>query len=373
MKTLTRIFLILLLAELTGSCILRKNIAGPAHFITPLTDTVGLREGTVIYALPMTVFTIKVEAERTIEIPGPYAKYAEELLGLKSVIRNESEQWSFKGISVSSHEEADPSEYYVIQGSSVLETNVLALRKEGLILELNQEINLQGESPAGGKELNLNQFKSFDLGSDEYYQVQTDTAYRRVKMDSTFIRIPYIVEKKKKLTDEQLAERSARRLMELREGKIMILTGEANVFPQNDAAINELNRMEKDYTELFTGKTLTETRQFSYQFVPGKDNPDKPVTLFIFSETTGPEEISSKNGIPVTIYLVPEQRTKDLSIITREHYEDSAPIIDKLYYRIPDVVNLKISLGNKTIYSSRKLVSQLGEVMQLPANYIIGK
>ncbi|MCU0473595.1 MAG: DUF4831 family protein [Bacteroidales bacterium] len=373
MKSINRLTIILLITGLAGSCTILKKIAGPSHVITPLSDTVGLRDGTVVYALPMTVFTVKVEAERTIEIPGPYAKYAEELLGLKGVIRNESEYWSVKGISVSSHEEADPSEYYVIQGSSLLQTNVLALRKEGLILELNPEINYQGKSFVDGKELKLNQFKSSDLGSDEYYQVQTDTAFKRITMDSTFIRIPYIVEKKKKLSEEQLAERSARRLMELREGKIMILTGEANVFPQNDAAINEINRMEKDYTELFTGKTLTETREFVYQFIPQKDNSNKTMILFIFSETTGPEDVSSKNGLPVTIQLVPEQRTKDLAIMTREHSDASVPILDKLYYRIPDVASLKINLGNRTIYSSRKLVSQFGEVMQLPANYIIGK
>ena len=50
-------------------------------------------------------------------------------------------------------------------------------------------------------------YYSFDLGSDEYFQLQRDTAYKRMSIDSTFARIPYIVEKKKKLTTDQLAER----------------------------------------------------------------------------------------------------------------------------------------------------------------------
>ena len=36
--------------------------------------------------------------------------------------------------------------------------------------------------------------------------------------------------------------------MELRDGKHMILTGETNLFPQDEAAINEMNRLEKEYT-----------------------------------------------------------------------------------------------------------------------------
>ena len=68
--------------------------------------------------------------------------------------------------------------------------------------------------------------------------VQSDTAYKRISIDSSFVRVPYVVEKKKRLTIDQLAERAAKRLMEMREGKHLILTGEANVFPQSDAAIN---------------------------------------------------------------------------------------------------------------------------------------
>ena len=70
------------------------------------------------------------------------------------------------------------------------------------------------------------------------------------------------MEKIKKFSPEELAERAAKRLMELREGKFMVLTGEANVFPQNEAAINELNRMEQEYSELFTGKVISEIRSY---------------------------------------------------------------------------------------------------------------
>ena len=132
------------------------------------------------------------------------------------------------------------------------------------------------------------QYHSFDLGSDEYFQLQRDTAYKRMNVDSSFVRIPYIVEKKKKLTIDQLAEKAAKRLMELRDGKHLILTGEATVFPQSDAAINEINRLEKAYTELFTGKTIKDSFTFSYQIIPSKAMVGKPVTLFQFSDLTGP-------------------------------------------------------------------------------------
>jgi hypothetical protein len=313
--------------------------------------------------------------ERSIEIPGPYAKYAGDLLGLDDVILNEQELWSIKGISVISNEEADPSEFYVIETGKIFNSNVLALKNEGLILDLNPAEGFNKDIPLNNRETDLGRFRSYDLGSDEYFQVQRDTAFRRVNVDSTFIRIPYLVEKKKRLTKEQLAERAAKRLMELRDGKMMILTGEANVFPQDQAAVNEMNRLEKEYTELFTGRILKEERTFTYQLIPEKGMSGKPVMLFRFSENTGPGDFSSKAGTAVNLLIAPEQKTRDITVISGQK-TGTAPgsgVSDKLFYRIPDVVNLKITLGNEILYNSRKLVYQFGEVIQLPANYLLGK
>jgi hypothetical protein len=369
----TKIMYILLLILVTSSCITPKKLATPGTIVKPLTDTVKMREGTVVYALPMTLFTIRVEMEHIIEIPGPYAKYAGDLLSLNKVILARNERWSVKGILVNSHEEADPSEYYVIETGSTFQSNALALKREGLILDLNPAQITQGTDHLKGRELNINRFTSYDLGSDEYYQVQTDTAFRRVKVDSSFIRIPYTVEKKKQIPEDQLAERAAKRIMDLRDGKVLILTGEANVFPQSNAAIDEINKMEQDYTQLFTGKVYTEPVTFTFEFIPAREMPSGTLTLFKFSATQGIIKSSSGTGSPVVVEIIPEQKTKDITVIARQQAEQPAVRTDKLYYRIPEVVSLKITMGNETLYSSRKLVYQLGEIMQLPANFIIGK
>lgn len=373
MKTTIRLSVFLITIFFVSSCFPNKKLAETKSIILPLSDAATLTEGSIVYGLPRTVFTVFVEMERTIEKPGPYARFAGDLLGLNDVIQSESELWSIEGITVKTHEELDPSEYYVIESNTLFQTNVLALKKEGLILDLNPGIFYSAENLIGSKEHAINQFHSFDLGSDEYFQLQRDTAYKRISVDSTFIRIPYAVEKKKKLPVDQLAERAARRLMEMREGRHLILSGEADVFPQSEAAINEINRLEKEYTELFTGKTLTETRIFSYQIIPGKDMVGKPVILFQFSELTGPVTGTMKGGTPVTVGLIPEQKTKDLTIINKQKAQPNAPKFDKLFYRVPDVVDMKISLGPEILFHSRRLIYQFGEVIQLPANYIISR
>jgi hypothetical protein len=373
MKKITRLFILFLIPVTFSSCLTGKKTSGPAWITSISSDTTEPGDGSIIYALPRTVFTVKVETERTVMIPGPYADYAADFLGMKDVPKAREEHWSLKSLTISSHEEVDPSEYYVIHANGMFRSNVLALKKEGIILDLNPAVNHQELNNAGNNGINLSRLNPLDLGSDEYYEVQTDTAFRRVKIDSSFIRIPYIVEKKKVLSLDQLAERAAKRLMELRDGKVLILTGEANVFPQNDASINEINRMEKEYTELFAGKYITDINIFTYQFIPVKELSGKSFAIFRFSEVTGPEETGSSSGIPVLAEVVPEQKTKDIVIIEKGTQKSSDALYDKLFYRIPDVANIIISMNGKTLYSSRKLVYQLGEIMQLPSNYVIGK
>jgi len=147
-------------------------------------------------------------------------------------------------------EELDPSQFYIIQGTAMMQTNMLALRKSGLVLDINPDLyssatysNLQGDPDYAGMLFP-------DRGAYEYVVTKTDTAYRLVKVDTAFIRVPYLVQKKKGMSLVEEAREAAGRLLELREGRHMILTGETNVFPQDGAALEEINRLEREYMAL---------------------------------------------------------------------------------------------------------------------------
>ncbi len=371
MKTVARLSLLLVVILFVNSCSSTRNMSGQT-VITPLSGTSVVKDGSIVYGLPRTVFTVVVEMDRTIEIPGPYARYASDMLGLDNVIRNENESWTIDNINVHTSEELDPSEFYVIKSDGLFQSDVLKLKKEGLILDLNPNIYASTGNRSESYGTQPGQYRSYDLGSDEYFRLQRDTAYKRVNLDSSFIRIPYVVEKMKKLSVDQLAEKAAKRLMELRDGKHMILTGEANVFPQSDAAINEINRLEKQYTELFTGRTISEKRVFTFQVIPSKDMIGKPFTIFRFSDLNGPVAGNDKGGKPVTVVFTPEQKTKALSVLNNT-VTDRDQVYDKLYYRVPDVADMKIVLDQDVLFNSRRLVYQFGQVIQLPANYILGQ
>jgi hypothetical protein len=135
-KSLKLIYLVVIVLAAT-SCAMNRNLAGSKSVVTPLSDKTIVSEGSLVYGLPLTVLDVEIEAERVIEKPGPYSRFAGDLLGLTDVIKTENEFWTITGISVNTHEELDPEQFYVIEANSIFLTNVLALKKSGLILDLN--------------------------------------------------------------------------------------------------------------------------------------------------------------------------------------------------------------------------------------------
>lgn len=368
---ITGLFTLLLM--LSG-CLPLKNGQRSDVVILPLGGEVEVTEGSVVYSLPLTVFEIDVVAERTVSVPGPYAGYAREMLGLDDIILSGEEKWTLGNVTLRTVEELDPSQFYVIQGTTLMQTNVLALKRSGLILDITPDVyaSTSFSQNQGGTDYSGLLFP--DLGSDIYTTMKTDTAYKVVRADTAFIRVPYLVENKKKLSVGEEAAAAAQKLLELREGKHMILTGETNVFPQDGAAINEINRLDREYTALFAGKSWTETKHFRMWFTPRPSMAGQKTVLFSFSSSEGMKTAGNSTGTPIVLELLPSNKTKDLNLVVRPAgSEKEMTGSDRLYYRVPDVVDIRLTQGNETLCTARKLVYQFGNTVTLPSNIIIGK
>jgi len=342
--------------------------------VLPLDGEVRVTEGCMVYALPLTVIEFDVMAEKKVEIPGPYAQYAREMTGMENVIVEEKESWSLAEVRLSTQEELDPSQFYIIQGTSLMQTNMLALRKSGLILDINPEVydNALSSDLKNGTDHTGQLFP--DRGAYEYVSTRTDTAYRLVKVDTAFIRVPYLVQRKQGMTLEQEAREAADRLFELREGRHMILTGETNIFPQDGAAIDEINRLEREYTALFAGKTWTELKRFRIWVTPDLSMAGRKTTVFFFSEATGVNTDPGGGGIPVEMEIIPSGKTRELELVVRPvTSQKEVAARDRLYYRVPDVAEIRVTMGNGNVCSARELVYQLGNRVALPSNFIIGR
>jgi hypothetical protein len=374
MKNRQFLYLLIIFLPVLHGCLSGEKAAGKSIIVSPLGENVKVTEGTLVYALPLTVFEIDVAAERNISIPGPYATFASEMLGLNNVISSETEAWRIVNVNLKSVEELDPSQFYIIQGTTLMQSNAFALKHAGLILDINPEIY-------AGKCISDNQDQAdypdlvfHDMGVDEYVSYEADTAYKLIKADTSFIKIPYLVQKKNIPSLEEEATAAAKKLLELREGKHMILTGEANVFPQDGASIMEINRLEKEYTELFTGKKWSEVKHFRFWLTPQPAMAGGKTPIFNFSAEDGVKKTGSTRGQPVYIEMVASGKTKDINLVVRPiTSKKEIGLSDRLYYRIPDVADIRVTNGNTVFCTARKIVYQFGSIVALPSNFIIGK
>jgi len=364
-------YILLLTIILIASCTSIKEVPIQVNTqILPLGDTVKLYDGSVLYSLPLTGFEFTVIAKKTTQTAGPYHDYADQFLGLKDIIRDNQVVWSLEEVKIKSFMELDPEQYYVIESDGLIESNALALRKAGLILDLNPEMY------AGRNYLRRNLESSDDaiaairdMGSDEYYNIEQDTTYKIVELDTAFVRIPYVLERKRQLSLEEQAENTARILLELREGRHLILTGEANVFPQDRAAIDEINRLEDEYISLFSGKSSSEIRSFKFFLIPEPGMQSRPEIIFRFSAEDGVLDANDLSGRPVVVEMLGAGKLENVNIVERP--AGVANKYDKLFYRMPEVIDIRVTDGRLTLGNSREMVYQFGKLVTLPANYII--
>jgi len=367
-------FLLILFVLVTAGCSVIPDKTPGDIVVLPLGERVTMTDGCLVYALPLTVLEFEVIAEKRVDIPGPYAAYARDMIGLDRVIQVKNDSWSLTDIRLTAVEELDPSQFYIIQGTTLMQSNMLALRKSGLVLDINPDVYNRSVS-SGLRDRSDYSGQLFpDRGAYDYVATRVDTAYRLVRADTAFIRVPYLVQRKKGMTTEEEAREAADRVMELREGRHMILTGETNIFPQDGAAIDEINRLEREYTALFAGKSWTERKQFKFWITPDLSMAGKKTILFSFSETGGFNESSAGDGTPVMMEIIPSGKTRELNLVVRPvASQKELALTDRLYYRVPDVAEITVSMGEEKICTDRKLVYQFGNTVALPANFIIGK
>lgn len=371
MKRTVRYILPVLLMTGFFACTTVKEVPVKVNTrVLPLGDTVKLNEGSLVYALPQSVIDFTVVAEKTVQKAGPYSEYAEELLGLRDVIGSDQVVWKLKEVRLNSAQELDPDEFYIIESDGLIQTNAISMINAGLIMDVNPSVYADREFDSRNMPLDDKNMVYRDMGSDMYYDIEQDTAYRVVDVDTAFVRIPYVLERRRQLSLAEQAENTARILLELREGRHLILTGEATVFPQDKAAIDEINRLEDQYISLFAGKSWTTEVKFNFSFVPDESMKNKPVVIFRFSPEKGVLEMDDLSGRPVVAELMSNNNSASLNMIPGNSGADA---FDKIYYRVPEVVDIRITDGRRNLGGKRQLIYQFGKKVALPANFILGK
>lgn len=325
----------------------------------------------VYYTLPRTVVYVNIYSNQSYFIPGPYAEFAKKFLGIEGVSSTEKAEYSISRVEIETHLESDPNTLFAVYPSAKGYSNYLKLSSEGLVLPVNHTV----DSKTVVKEMDqasINDHVFKDLSVNPFIVQENTTYYGRNLRDSVYVRVPIQRSMTVERNLEEKAKEAADFIFSLRKKRLDMLspdiehplTGEAL-----QVILKELQRLEDEYLSLFTGKKFTNYQLQTFCFIPSNPQGESSI-LFRFSDSKGVLPTSDLSGRPILIELDQPEYPGNVDIVKNsvETYASKVKL-DRFYYRIPVVTNVRLVDGKQQLATRRVSVYQYGIVAQLPVNF----
>lgn len=301
----------------------------------------GSNEG-VTYYLPDTRIDITVEAVCVQNTPGELNRYAERYLRINNAISEVAEQWTINKITVAEAGVPATDKMFTIRLNNSSASNI-ELNDEGIIAAINRE------------------------AATDLIPLQNSTSVN-THPDAR----QYMTEEMLQATSTaKFAEYVAREIYAVRESKLAITRGTAENMPRDGQAmqliLEELNRQELAYTELFTGYCDTIVHTFTFSIMPEDGNCDiTKAVLFRFSRKMGILQSDNLAGEPV-YYDLRNLRTVEVPS-AEEQAERRTLKKEGICYNVPGRARIEIYTRGRNFVSQEVSVAQLGTTEILAKN-----
>ncbi|MFP4556889.1 MAG: DUF4831 family protein [Bacteroidales bacterium] len=361
-----KIVLSALLILATVSCSKQTTTVSPVNQVSSLSP-----KG-VVYALPKTIFNLKINVTQTTIIPGPYAKFAQKYLGINDAPTARESSWEISDISLNPYTEPDMDALYVIEPASDFSIDYLTLTTKGLIIPISNadfyEVNQQQASSFYNEQMT----DFTDLSPTPFIASQRTTHYSRVFQDSTYVRVPVHKNVVVERSLEEKAKEAADFIFSLRSRRFELISGDADFLVEGKAVetvFNEIARLEEEYLSLFIGKKIVRENTHNLNYTPSSDH-DSASILFRFSSSRGILPSSDLSGSPVLISFTKDTDWSSVNLFNQLSTEKDEINPSSVYYRLPVPAIIKINDSNKEYLSQKHTVLQFGPVVRMPAKFI---
>ena len=308
------------------------SIAQPVS--TPM--TAGQPAEGITYFLPKTVFRFHLVIEQRVSEPGVFARYASRYLLLKNVCQEREVEHNVIGMEVTQLGVRDTSKCYALKlKGGKCETADIRLSDDGVLLAINDE-------PVALKQSTLNTFipkaaPAPKPDASRYLDDDTRSAGSVAKM----------------------AELTARQMAELNEQRQLLITGEADEMPQNDAQLQRmLSEIDAEYNALltlFTGTVRRDTTEHVLTYCPQQE-VNRHV-LFRLSRQQGLVDADDLSGVPyyITVEDLYKTDTAKYPLVEPKKHEG-------LYVNVPGRIRLTLLRDSRELKSFELPAAQFGFV-----------
>ena len=167
-------------------------------------------------------------------------------------------------------------------------------------------------------------------------------------------------------SNAQLAKEVADKIEEIRKAKFNLISGyyETAFNPETFKLMYEkLDAMEEEYTNLLLGNHVKKTVVKTVYVIPNKEVPTQTVAKF--SESEGVTVGTGGSGTPIMVQTLSMNTTAAINAPSQSAVELMS-YENKVFYRLPEMANVKVTLGRDTLIEDRVVVNQLGAVLMAP-------
>lgn len=318
-----------------------------AQFTTTFARNVnpGQQNG-MYYSLPQTMLQLDFIIEETVFEKGPLSDYAPNYMDMEDYVDYESTEYQLLDVKMTPVACPDPNAMFFVtfgsaRGGSKVQFDVLPngiIRSVGLGASSEVEV----KSPTPTKE------------TPKCCQEPADT-------DEGFISL--ITSGK---TNAMLAKEVADKIVEIQKSKFYLISGDVSM-ATNPETFNimyeKMDALEKEYTSLFLGKRITRQVVKTVYVTPTKE--ETSLTVARFSEAEGLTIGDAGSGSVITIQALPLNTTATINAPSQSAVELMS-YENKVFYRIPDMANVKVTCGSETLVEERVVVNQYGLLLTAP-------
>lgn len=307
--------------------------------------TAGAQE--IHYALPATTLVVKVDVQQEQFFAGPYASFAKRMLNM-DVRREDGVSSTLVVAEIIPTVEADPKAWYTCApGDAAL----LALSSQGLISTGGNAASAEWRFPAPVQA----DFSENTLTGRK--KTVTRIEYRKSiseEGDTLHIPVEHRVSADKSLEDK--AAEAADMILSIRKDRLNIASGNTDASFSGEAmaaALQELDRMEKEYLALFRGYSVKSSCSAVFELTPDPARKTQRYLLFRLTDQ-GPVAVGGQ-GVPYYIELEAEA----LELPYAENKKENKKV-KPLHYRIPATCKVYLTQDGRQLLQTRLPVYQLG-------------
>ena len=336
-RIVTKLSLLLLALALGGQL--------HAQFTTTFAKNVtpGQQNG-LYYSLPQTMLKLDFIIEEAQLEKGPLSDYASNYFEMEDYVEYESTEYTLLDVKMTTVACPDPNALFFVtmtgaRGGSKLQFDVMP---NGII-------------------------RSVGVGNDEETTAPQPVIQEQPKCcegdtdNEAFIGLMSAGK-----TNAMLAKEVADKIVEIRKAKFYLISGDVEMASNPEtfnAMYKKLDAMEKEYTSLLLGKRVAKKVVKTVYVIPNKELPTQTVAKF--SETEGLTVGTGGMGSMITVQTLPLNSTAAINAPSQSAVE-SMTYENKVFYRIPEMANVKVSCEGETLLEDRVTVSQLGQLLMAP-------